>query len=1357
MIMGGYTMERPYGVGLDIGSNSVGWVAVDQNARIIKVKGKTAIGARLFKEGNPAAERRGFRATRRRLKRAKWRLRLLREFFDKPISKIDPNFFARRKYSAISPQDPNYNGLAKTLFNDQTDKAFYQKYPTMYHLRQALMTEKRQFDVREIYLAIHHIVKSRGNFLREGSASDYQTVTLNLGKTFETLTQFWAQIDVSLDLQLTTDPKQLQAIKAVLVRRDLSRSDQQKQIIPLMYVATGLTTIQKKQQKAVVTELAKAMVGNKTKVDILTLTDVATETKKDWSFEMANSQDALPLIEQDMTSLGQAVVAEVMALYAAVNLAQLIPEGKTFSQSMIDKYRQHGDDLALLKQYIKSQTDVERGQAIRATYDQYIDGEKSKQITQEEFYKRLTKLLKVDRQTNQLAVAIEQKITAETYMPKLRTKQNGTIPYQVQQNELDQIIKNQKQYYPWLGELNPVKKRQGKFPYKLDELVGFRIPYYVGPLVTAEDQQKSSNAQFAWMVRKEAGQITPWNFDQKVDREKSASEFIHRMQTTDTYLIGEDVLPQHSLIYQRFAVLNELNKIRINDERITVKQKQRLYRQVFEKNKTVSVKSVQQNLVSAGEYPVAPKITGLSDPKQFNNTLSTYYDLNKIIPDELADPSKQTDIEQIIMWSTIFEDTEIFMTKLAEITWLTERQRKDLGRLRYRGWGQFSKKLLTKLIDENGRSIIDALWETNQNFMELQGQAKIAQQISDANSANLKETDMQDVIKDLYTSPQNKKAIREVMLVLADVQAAMHGQAPSWIYIEAARGGGTAGRRTQSRASQLQNVYQNSAKEIVDAQVKAQLATKIKNKAQFTDRLVLYFMQNGRDLYTGKSINIDRLSEYDIDHILPQALIKDDSLDNRVLTNSTINREKNDTFASEKFGAKMNWQWEQLHKMGLISRRKLRNLQMRPDDINKYATGFINRQLVETRQIIKLITEFIDSKYPDATIVSVKAGLTHQLRTTFNYPKLREVNNYHHAFDAFLTAFMGHYLIKRYPKLERFFVYGKFAKIPVDMKRFNIVRKLSVTTTPITDPKTDEVLWNKEVDLSYFKKVYNFKRILVNREVYENHAALYKQTLYKATDNASKKLISKKQGFDTAIYGGYTQEQAAYMAIVKVPKKADFEFAVMRIFMRQLPEISKYEQSGLSEKQAIHKILQPSFEKVNTKSGKVTRQAFEVVVPKVRFEQVFKDSVGEGVQRFALGSSTQYHNIQELVLPLDIQRKLWNRDVTAANLDEAFDTTVKQVQRYFPLYDNRGFRQKLITNAINYQNITDIEEKKNVLNELFVGLHANATRSDLSSIGLGNRFGSLMLSGGIKLSSNAEIIYQSPTGLFERIVALKDL
>lgn len=1355
-------MQEPYGVGLDIGTNSVGWTVVDGSGKLRRVKGKVAIGARLFKEGEAAADRRSFRTTRRRLKRRKWRLRLLREIFDEPISKIDPNFFARRKYADISPRDPNYDGLVKTLFNDRTDKAFYEAYPTIYHLRNALMTEQRQFDIREIYMAIHHIVKYRGNFLRSGQARQYRTVPLKLGADFQQISELWAQIDPELGLTLVTDDEQIGLIKRILLRTDLSRSDRQKKIVPLLAVLSNDKNL-KKQQKAVVTEFAKALVGTKVKTNVITLVEIDSAVKSDWSFTMDMFQESLPTIEGELDNPRTELLEKTAELYAAINLAQLIPEGLTFSQSMMEKYTRHAKHLEWLKNYVDMQVDNQRGRDIRATYDHYIDGLKGRPVSRADFYRALRKFTDADAATNELAAKINTQIELEKFMPKLRTKQNGTIPYQVQQNELDLIIANQAKYYPWLAEKNPVKKRQGAFPYKLDELVGFRVPYYVGPMVTTEDQEKGSEANFAWMVRKAKGDITPWNFDDKVDRVESATQFIQRMQMTDTYLVGEDVLPQQSLIYQRFMVLNELNKIRLDGQPIGVKQKQRVFEQVFKKKKTVSIKDVQRNVVAAGEFEIEPEVTGLADPHKFNSSFSTYIDLSKIMPTELDDESKQSDIEKIIMWSTIFEDAAIFKVKLESISWLTEKQRHQLSHIRYRGWGKLSKRLLTEFKDQNGRSILDALWATNKNFMGLQSQPDFAAQIQAANTQDVDGQSFQNSINEMYTSPQNKKALRQVMLVLADIQTAMQGQAPSHIFIEAARGGGKKGVRTLTRAEQVSELYKGAAREIISDEVKQEFETKNKNQVDFTDKLMLYFMQNGQDIYTGKPISIDDLpgNKYQIDHIVPQSYVKDDSLDNRVLT--ACNQLKGERFAADVFQNETGI-WHQWQKRGLITNRKLQHLLMKAETFDKYATGFVNRQLVETRQVIKLVTSLLNLEYPNTSIVSVKADLTHQFRKVLNFPKLREVNNKHHAFDAYLVAFIGTFLLKKYPKMENFFVYGKFAKQPLDSNKFNVIRMLEKAQKPITADDTGEILWDRTTDLPRITKIYNFKRILITREVYENRAALFNQTIYKAKDAQKQTLIPKKQNFDTNIYGGYSSRKLAYLAIVKVPTKTSFEYRVVGVPTLMVTRIQQLKQK-MSEVDALTKLLVPMFTKVNKRTGKAVVSDYQVILPQVRFEQVVRDSIKGYTHRFALGTDTYYHNLQELYLPLEVQR-LFKNDDSDAVLDEVFDATMDQMTRYFTLYDINQFRTKLLDSDERFKALKPLNTivdhkvvlgKQSVLRAIFVGLHANATMSDLKALGIKTPFGKLQVPGGLKLSRQAQIVYQSPTGLFERVVGIKTL
>lgn len=73
-------IKKDYNIGLDIGATSVGFAGIDEQYNPIKLKGKTVVGVNLFEEGQTAADRRGFRTTRRRLNRRKWRLSLLEEF-----------------------------------------------------------------------------------------------------------------------------------------------------------------------------------------------------------------------------------------------------------------------------------------------------------------------------------------------------------------------------------------------------------------------------------------------------------------------------------------------------------------------------------------------------------------------------------------------------------------------------------------------------------------------------------------------------------------------------------------------------------------------------------------------------------------------------------------------------------------------------------------------------------------------------------------------------------------------------------------------------------------------------------------------------------------------------------------------------------------------------------------------------------------------------------------------------------------------------------------------------------------------------------------------------------------------------
>lgn len=1387
---------RRYHLGLDIGTNSIGWTAIDDHFSLLRVKGKNAIGVRTFKEGETAADRRGFRTARRRLSRRRWRLQLLDDFFAPYLAEVDPNFLARLKQSDISAKDPakNQEFMGKLLFPDQEATVNGNGYPTLiqmrkemsaekaadfpvfniYQLRYALMNEKRKFDLREIYLAVHHIVKYRGNFLNNTSVDKFKANQIDFNKSFETLNDLFRQVQPTTSFQI--DLTKVDELGKLLLDTKQKKADRQKaaaKLLPLIEDGTDKEIVKAHQQTA--REISKLILGYKAKVGLI------LQNNLDQTLDMSteNSDDQLMQIAEELDDYQKELINQLSLLYSQIMLNEIVPNGETVSASMLNRYYKHRRQLKELKTYGAAQDKKTREQ-LDHLYAEYI-GQVPKD-SKFDFTKDLKKLM----DKSDLGQKIKGEIEAGDYLPKQRTSANGVIPHQMHQQELDQIIENQKEYYPWLAEPNPVEKniKNKNAKYYLDQLVSFRVPYYVGPMITLADQQKTSKASFAWAVRKEAGKITPWNFYDKIDREKSANNFIKRMTHKDTYLLSEDVLPASSLLYQKYTVLDELNNIRVNGRKLQPALKQAIYTDLFKKRKTVNLKALTNFLTVHEPTLTKPKIKGLSNGRSFNSSLGTYIDMSKILGNRVDDLNYRDDIEKIIEWSTVFEDSEIYGDKLQEIQWLTNKQREKLVRKRYQGWGRLSKKLLTGITDENGQRIIDLMWDTNKNFMQIVHQPVFEEQITELNQQLLQDADkaplevVDDILADAYTSPQNKKAIRQVVKVVADVVKAV-GNAPASISIEFARNEDRNKELKNSRRRSIEKLYHETAEKLVK---QTNLLEELGNVKDLNDRYYLYFTQAGRDMYDGTPINIDEIStHYEIDHILPQSFLKDNSLDNRVLVKKSENAAKSDRVPAKIYGAKMRDFWKQLKESQLISNRKYLNLTTDPEQVDKYQMqGFVHRQLVETRQIIKLAANIFGSLYPDSAVIETRAELTKQLREKFSLYKVRDVNDYHHAVDAYLTAFAGHYLYQRYPKLRPMFVYGDYAKIYADdLKRlrsvnlFHDLEKDQYNSGTAVNPETKEKIVDVDWLSDYVSKIQHFKYMLISKAVYAKHGKLYDATIAPASKVATKSNpIKIKNSKPVDIYGAYTHEVAAYMAIVRVNGKKP-KYKVVSVPVRMLQRLKMAEQKGHDQyMQTLHDVLSRNFTsfKKNRKTGlkEAVVKDFDVLVPCVRYNQLVID----GDVKFTLGSHEYQHNAKQLVLSDHSLETLANNfEYVRKHPNEAdermtmlYDDILAQVNHYFTLYDKNKFREKLNAGRDKYLklptfslNKKDASKAETIINMLR-GLHANATAPEMKYIlNTSTGFGAFQTKSGIQLSENAKLVYQSPTGLFSREVLLKDL
>jgi CRISPR-associated endonuclease Csn1 len=155
------------------------------------------------------------------------------------------------------------------------------------------------------------------------------------------------------------------------------------------------------------------------------------------------------------------------------------------------------------------------------------------------------------------------------------------------------------------------------------------------------------------------------------------------------------------------------------------------------------------------------------------------------------------------------------------------------------------------------------------------------------------------------------------------------------------------------------------------------------------ERYKLWAQQQFISPYSGQPIPISKLfsRDYDIDHIIPRSRLFDDSLENKVVVESLLNKDKGNMTALEyiKKGSAMGYvlldakDYEE-HVLKFFHRKKRRLLLSEevPDQ-------FINRQLVDTRYIGRKITELlspVSENQKDPIIVS-NGTITHELKANW--------------------------------------------------------------------------------------------------------------------------------------------------------------------------------------------------------------------------------------------------------------------------------------------------------------------------------------------------------------------------------------
>lgn len=1372
-------MNKKYNIGLDIGTTSVGWAVVEADTQKIIRKGrgknkktgekgnrKALWGVRLFDEASTAEGRRGFRSSRRRYDRRRNRIYLLQKEFANEINNVDKDFFKKLEESKYCEDDKVNKSIIISADEKKKAKEYNDKYKTIYHLRNRLINDSSKEDIRLVYLALHHIIKYRGNFLYSGEGFNASNLDLvgSLKNCFDLFVNLVPVLNISEDYAELIDLEELSSQIMNPSKNDAKTN-----------VKNILSDLSENNKFA--TEFSKLVIGNKFSIkDLFQLENIDKKEDVSINFSEADMDDDEKVAKIEALLGDQIeVINSLKELYDVIFLKKLFKGSSNTSLSslMVERYNIHKKDLSLLKSIFKADRDYKNkineknpknnelynkvfktksNSKEMCLYDSYIHNK----ISYEDFKRNLEKYLEaaLDNVTNEkiLEEYAEAKfrISNGDFLPRITDPDNGRYPYQLNKDELIKIIENQGQYYPFL--MDKINNE-----YKIVKLLKFRIPYYVGPLVS-EDR-----SPFAWMERKvENVRITPYNFDEVIDKEKTAEKFIKRMISHCTYLLNEYALPNNSILYSRYKVMNELKQIKVNGNKLSIDVQHKIIKDFFEKtNGSITDKKFKEYLYSLNEldmYEGDINVTGYSSDGKFANNMQSYIDFFGSEGIFNGTSYNEEDADEIIEWITIFDDKDILKKKVEDkYLELSDAQVKKVLSRKYSGWGKLSRKLLTELTIKDKvsgipKSVMTLMYETEENFMQIinNDEYKFQDLIRDNNVIEDNKKISYDLVKELATSPATKKGIYQALKVVEEIVDYM-GYDPKNIMVEMARSEDIKKERKDDRKKYLLNLYSKIKEdnEYLGFTNYDAVYSQLNNKEKIdTQKLFLYFIQEGKCLYSGKPLNIEDLDSYEVDHILPRTLIKDDSIDNKALVYRECNQKKAANFvlpAEYRKDYMKKW-WAHLKKVGLISAKKFYHL-TRESYSDEDIQGFINRQLVETRQITKHVANILSNFYKDTKIVYLKANLSHNYREKYELFKFREINDFHHAHDAYLAAVLGEYKEKYMKKNINFEMVKEMNSKLKDLGNYkqlkygfvinsldeNVNDVVVEVSKKLVDEETGELLFdakefNKRVENTLYRN-----DILVSRKTEIRKGQLFKQTIY------SKEIgnIPLKKNMPTNLYGGYLNIETSYLVLVEYNKKRKIIGIPMEIALK-----------SKKNKEIKYNFIKEHLTTINE---------INVIKDYIPYESLINYK-GQNVYIKGYGVANkvcEVSNALQLKIPVDkakewkyVLNKVFNKkyileiDDCVLNVMKEIITYLYQQKVNYPLFASEisKIKNKIDLDEMNF------EELSKIIIELLKIYHCNSVNGNLKEFGLGDRIGRLSgknIDSGIYISKSVTGIKES--------------
>lgn len=486
-----------------------------------------------------------------------------------------------------------------------------------------------------------------------------------------------------------------------------------------------------------------------------------------------------------------------------------------------------------------------------------------------------------------------------------------------------------------------------------------------------------------------------------------------------TKRVGLKVCPKSSPLFQEFKIWQRLNDLKVNGEYLDQESKETLLAELsirgrlsdkevlkilFKNPKELSLnfKEVEGNDTQASLYKAYSRIIAVNGYDEYDFSKMPAAESQHIVSEIFTSLGYKTDFlsfdssmpenafekqPMFILWHLLYSyegDKSIsgndkLISKLIEITGMDEDAARILASITFPSdYGSLSSKAIRKILEHMREGIEYSL------ACEYAGYRHSAKSLTKEEIKNKVYKDYLTLIpRNSLRNPVVEKILNQMVNVVNEV-IKVYGK-PDEVRIELAR----ELKKSVTERKEMADAIAKSTKEHEQYREKLKKEFGVDNPSRndiIRYRLYLELKDNGfHTLYSNTYIPQEKLfsKDFDIEHIIPQAKLFDDSFSNKTLESRQINIEKSNKTAFDFINEKYNEEYlaeyeskvEHLYKIKAISKTKRNKLLMKEADIPQ---GFIERDLRETQYIAKKAKEMLEDVI--SSVVSTTGSITDRLR-----------------------------------------------------------------------------------------------------------------------------------------------------------------------------------------------------------------------------------------------------------------------------------------------------------------------------------------------------------------------------------------